>query len=464
MRSAIIDIGYNAIRAVVYESDTVGAPEIFNDKFKNDIHHLLASERIDIPHQTYLCIQHFIHIFQKLSVTRIKCVATAVLRNHPKAQELCKIIKNKYNINIEIISGEQEAYLTAFGLISGISNANGIAADLGGGSLELVSITQNKIGHLKSLALGTKIINQNRLNDINIIKRIIIEQFGKFSYQNLYLIGGAFRLIGRFYMAFANYPLKNLHNLEIANANFILFLDQLEQMHKSDYDTYNKGKIDFNAVIVAKSMIEVFKPQNILISNYGLKEGLRFISLNQAEQEKNIIFEKVKALVQFDDIRCKLDKYCNAIQHLLIDPDSVTLSTLTLAIMFIQFSKNIDKALRANFAVELILASDIPFNHRQRIMLSLICAFVYQSKPGMQIYRLSKRLLSKKDYNNSQIIGNFIRIARKIDGPEFLEPSFALKLKSNNSIEIGTKHILPYQLFNKVCASLEDIKSARKSI
>ena len=59
MRSAIMDIGYNAIRAVVYEDDSLGAPEIFNSKFKNDILSLLTSESIDIKHQTYLSIQYY---------------------------------------------------------------------------------------------------------------------------------------------------------------------------------------------------------------------------------------------------------------------------------------------------------------------------------------------------------------------------------------------------------------------
>ena len=60
MRSAIIDIGYNAIRAVVFERDSLGAPEIFNDKFKSDIPSLLEMEDINVKHQTYLLLKYFI--------------------------------------------------------------------------------------------------------------------------------------------------------------------------------------------------------------------------------------------------------------------------------------------------------------------------------------------------------------------------------------------------------------------
>ena len=85
MRSAIMDIGYNAIRAVVYEDESLGAPVIFSNKFKSDILSLLTNDSLDIKHQTYLSIQYFLYIFKKLEVSNINCVATAVLRNHPRA-------------------------------------------------------------------------------------------------------------------------------------------------------------------------------------------------------------------------------------------------------------------------------------------------------------------------------------------------------------------------------------------
>ena len=96
MRLGIIDIGYNAIRAVVYEDNVIGAPEIFNGKFKNDILSLLMHEELDIKHQAYLSINYILHIFKKLQVNRIRCVATAVLRGQPRADVFVEFIKKKY--------------------------------------------------------------------------------------------------------------------------------------------------------------------------------------------------------------------------------------------------------------------------------------------------------------------------------------------------------------------------------
>jgi hypothetical protein len=74
---------------------------------------------------------------------------------------------------------------------------------------------------------------------------------------------------------------------------------------------------------------------------------------------------------------------------------------------------------------------------------------------------LAKKMISKVDYCNSQIIGDFIKIILKIDGPEFYIPSFSLRL-TGDYIEIIAATLLPQFVFKKVCETLKDIAAARK--
>ncbi|WP_341748638.1 Ppx/GppA phosphatase family protein [Candidatus Tisiphia endosymbiont of Sialis lutaria] len=471
MRSAIIDIGYNAVRAVVYECDRLGAPEIFNDKFKSDIINLLNLDNLEVKHQAYLSLQYLVHIFDRLSVTDVKCVATAVLRGHPRAEEFREIVKREFNIDIEIISGEREAYLTAAGLISGINDACGIAADLGGGSLELVQIKDKKVGILKSLPLGTSLITTSittnlvtntHFDNIDIISQMIKKEFEGLHCPNLYLIGGALRLMGRSYMEFIHYPLKNLHNLEINRKEFELYLERLA--HVNMLKTQYKSKIHGNAILVAQSMLNVFSPEKVIISNYGLKEGVRFDCLPEEEQQKDIIYERIKTLVNFDEATCNIKNYTEVIRPILIKPDTTTISIIALVVMLAQYNKNIDRTLRSNFIVEFILSSDIPFTHRQRLMMSNALALSYTSKSDTYINRLAKRMIDQYDYCNSHVIGNFIKIAREIDGPRFQSPSFSFELKNDKYIEISTLNILPKPVFTKLCEYLKAIGFARKNI
>lgn len=332
-----------------------------------------------------------------------------------------------------------------------------------GGSLELAIIKDKKISVFKSLPLGTSLITQNCLNDINLISQIIKQEFETLYFPNLYLIGGALRLIGRSYMKFIRYPLKNLHNLEIDYEEFKLYLDKLSA-NSSKAKTHYEPKIDLNAIIVAKAMLNIFASKKVIISNYGLKEGVRFYHLPAQEQQKNIIYERIKTLVNFDENNCKIQDYIEIIKPILMKPDLITIGSITLVIMLARHNKNIDKTLRSNFIVEFILASDIPFSHRQRLMLSIALTLTYTSKNNTYINKLAKRMICKYDYCNSYIIGNFVRIAREVDGPEFSSPSFFLKLQTNKYIEISTVEILPRSVFAKVCGHLKNIGLLRKNI
>lgn len=459
MRQAIIDIGSNAIRAVVYDSKSLGAPEIYNDKFRSDLLSLLTLDNLNVKHHTYLTLQYFCNIFTHLDVTNINCVATAVLRDHPKALEFTKLVKDKYNIDIDIISGEREAYLSALGLISGVRNANGIAVDLGGGSLEIVEINNKKIEQLRSLALGTQKINDDSTLE-GLVEIIDSEFLHKPSCPNLYLIGGSLRFIGRYYMDFVRYPLRNLHNLEIAASDFLVYLEKIHSISQIR-STYQFNKIDTNAILIAKALLKVLNPEKVIISNYGLKEGVRFHSLSEEEQSKDIIFERCKSLASFNQNICDLPKYNRLISALLINPDPLTDDIVNLSVILASFGKNIDRTLKAHFTAEFILSSDIPFNHRQRLMLGLATSHAFSSKKELYINKLASKILSDVDYNNSHIIGNILRIAKEVDGPSFRCPSFNLQLR-DRYIEITTSEILPKPIFDSVCNRLKDIGMARK--
>ena len=459
MRLGIIDIGYNAIRAVVHESNTIGAPEIFNNKFKNDILTLLTQEELDIKHQAYLSINYILHIFTRIQVTEIKCVATAVLRDHPRSKAFIEFIKEKFNLTIEVISGEREAYLTAVGLISGISDVNGVAADLGGGSLELIEINNRLIGKLSSLALGTKIITTRKLQNLEDITRIIRDEYGNYQYENLYLIGGALRFICRFFIEFNKYPLKNLHNLSISRADFSLYLKSIKEFQRNKFKL-NSRTLNPNAIIVAQAMLEVFQPKNIIVSIFGLKEGVRYEILPEIEKNQDIVLQKVVYCCQYELGSTNFDKYYEIIEPLVEETKDLS-QLLKLAIILQSLNKYFDQTLSPKAISEFILNSEIPFTHRQRLMIALILSYSSNFKPDVELIKISKKLLCKQDFKNSQILGYFIRIAKDIDGFNFTEPSFTITIK-NSYLEIITKDILPRPIFESICNKLKSIAYIRK--
>lgn len=462
MRLGVIDIGYNAIRASVYEDSSIGASEIFNKKFKNDILNLIANEDLDVKHQTYLCLQYILHIFKKINVSTVKCVATAVLRNHPRAADFINFVRDKYGIDIRIISGEEEARLSAIGLITATRNANGVAADLGGGSLELIEIQDNTIGKLKSLELGTKVINLRNLAEKDLVADLIREEYGTANYENLYFIGGALRFICRLYIEVTGYPLNNLHNLTISKQDFLSYLDKIEEPNSLARNS--RTKVNANAILVARAMISVFEPENILVSTFGLKEGVRLDSMPQEEQQKDLILEKLIRVSnsEFDSSETNFEQYYNGMQALLPENENY-FYIMKLSICLSYSSKYLDQTLPPKAMTDYILTSEIPFHHKDRVMLALIISYITNFKPDSNILKISKKLLSKKEGLVCQIIAHYIRIAKEVDGPLFTYPSFGI-LVHDQFLEINSKEILPRTVFEKVCDRLKLIAFARRMI
>ncbi len=459
MRLGIIDIGYNAIRAVVYEENSIGAPEIFNTKFRNDLLSLMKQDSFDSKHQVYLSIQYILHIFSRLEVTKIKCVATAILRNHPRAPEFIKFIKEKFNLTIEVIAGDKEAYLSALGMISGISDVHGIAADLGGGSLELIEINNSKIGRLSSLNLGTKIITEQQLQDVDKLVDIIKENYGDHHYTNLYFIGGALRFISRFFIDFDKYPIKNLHNLAIPREKLNSYLHYIKTKNKISEDN-NSRTLNLSAVFVTQAMLKVFKPENIIVSIFGLKEGVRYELLSKQEKNHDMVLQKAIYCTNYDINKTSFEQYYEIISP-LFNKSAKLYRILKISIILQSLNKNFDQTLFPKGLQEYILNSEIPFMHRERIMIALIITVSSNFRVDNNITRLAKRILGKDDFCDSYIIGYFIKIAKDIDGFEFTEPSFSILIK-NHYLEIATRDVLPKPIFDKICKQLKLIAQMRR--
>jgi exopolyphosphatase/guanosine-5'-triphosphate,3'-diphosphate pyrophosphatase len=459
MRTAIIDIGSNAVRSVVYSDNSIGAYEVYHERFKVDLSTLFTENDINIKHPFYAIISRFLDIFCKLNVIEIKCVATAVLRDNAKAEEFCKLLYQKYKINVEIISGEQEAFLSSYGLLMGSPNPYGIIADLGGGSLEIAQVQSRKIMHLRSLPLGTQVLS--KIEDVNL--EYLIKQI-RSVYTNpeksrLHLIGGGFRIIARSYIKHTNYPLYNLHNLEVNTKDLSSYLEHLQNNHKEVFSLNRKN--DRFAVLVLQGLIEVFIPDTILISNYGLKEGVRFTTLPPEERYKDIIFERCKAFVNYEDNSIDLDGYTRVIQNILKTKENYLYEIndiIKLSLMFINFKKNIDKNFVSHFISHTILMSDIPFTHKQRASIALILSNAFGVKSGKHVEQIAQTVLDKYEYKTACIISKLINVLLVIDGPELSNKcSFEIEPDENGKLTIKIFQTLPYALFNHVNKQLKSI-------
>jgi exopolyphosphatase/guanosine-5'-triphosphate,3'-diphosphate pyrophosphatase len=455
---AIIDIGSNAVRSVIYSDNSIAAYELYHERFKIDLTNLGTSLEWPCKHPLNAIMHRFIDMFHKLKVSEIKCVATAVLRDNPAAELFCKMFYEKYKINIEIISGQQEAFLSSCGLLMGSPNPHGIIADLGGGSLEIAQVHSHKISELTSLPIGTQILNTVANLDINYITEKIRQLYQKPQAAKLYLIGGGFRLIAKSYIAHAQYPLYNIHNLEIARSEIDEYLNYLERDTNAIFKSTRSN--DRYSILVLKGLIEVFQPATILVSNYGLKEGIRYTTLPQEERYKDVVFERCKAFSGCGEDEIDLEGYTAVIGSILSMSENYSDEVgdiIKIALLFMRFKKNVDRNFFGHFISHAILMSDIPFTHKQRASLAFITSCAFGNKANHYTQQMALKVLKSNEYKTAMIIAKIINIAMLLDGPDLSRKcSFTIGCESSK-LFMKTAQTLPFNIYMYVNRQLKAI-------
>ena len=172
---AIVDIGSNSVRLVVYSGATRAPSIIFNEKVSAGLGRgLILSGALSEESQARALqgLRRFRLLISQMGAARIRVVATAAVReasNGPAFIEQVRAI----GFEPEIISGEEEGRLAGLGVLSAIPDADGVAGDLGGGSLELVELSGGEAVRRVSLPLGVLRLDSLASNGTAAFRRAI---------------------------------------------------------------------------------------------------------------------------------------------------------------------------------------------------------------------------------------------------------------------------------------------------
>ena len=154
---AVIDVGSNSVRLVVYEGLTRSPTELFNEKALCGLGRevqstgLLAADAVEHALST---LKRYRALCERMGVRETLAIATAACRDAKNGHAFIRSAERTLKTEIDILSGAREAELTALGVISGVHRADGIVGDLGGGSLELVDVRGTRARHGLTRPLG----------------------------------------------------------------------------------------------------------------------------------------------------------------------------------------------------------------------------------------------------------------------------------------------------------------------
>ncbi|HEX7776482.1 MAG TPA: exopolyphosphatase, partial [Parvibaculum sp.] len=202
-RFGIVDLGSNSVRLVVYAAAVRSPVLVFNEKVLCGLGRTLSSTgKLDPKGITRAleALSRFIALREQIGISRMLVAATAAVRDAEDGPEFLARAEKICGFKIQLVSGAEEARLSAQGVLSGIPDADGVVGDLGGASLELVGVGGGKrLGEGATLPLGPLRIMDQAKNSLAAAESLVDKAFKGLDIlkenqgKKLYVVGGAWR-------------------------------------------------------------------------------------------------------------------------------------------------------------------------------------------------------------------------------------------------------------------------------
>lgn len=311
-RRAVIDIGSNSIRLVVYQDGGRAPLQLFNEKVLCGLGRgLSASGQLSTEGVSMALanLARFKSLVAAMDVRHVEVVATAAVRDAKNGAAFVGDIQRRTGFRVRVLSGADEARLSALGVISGIPDAFGVMGDLGGGSLELVEVADGKLGRHVTLPLGPLRLMDQAAGNLRRGRAIVEDAFSGLTWlrhlrgRSFYAVGGAWRQLARILMEHQRYPLHIIHQYRVTAADAALFLERFEKLGRDDlrklpFVSRRRGDTLPWAALVLSRLFEVAPPKHLVFSAFGLREGCLFDRLGVRERARDPLIAGCQATAQ----------------------------------------------------------------------------------------------------------------------------------------------------------------------
>jgi exopolyphosphatase / guanosine-5'-triphosphate,3'-diphosphate pyrophosphatase len=299
---AVIDIGSNSVRLVVYQAMARSLTTIFNEKALCGLGREVQTTGLlaqDAVAKALTALRRFHALCKVMKVGRVYAIATAACRDASNGPDFIDKAERICGVSIEILSGPREAKLSALGVVSGVHKPEGIVGDLGGGSLELIEVQGNRVHSGVTLPLGSLALQDLSHKSLKRAERIVktdlsaVAQLKSGRGRTFYAVGGTWRALARIHIIQSGYPLRVMHGYSVPAAEALDFAQRLRRLASANMLANIEAVADARrplltyAALVLEYIIRVAKPKTIVFSTFGVREGLLYEMLPPFERSKD---------------------------------------------------------------------------------------------------------------------------------------------------------------------------------
>lgn len=292
-RSAVIDIGSNSVRIVVYEGPARAPAVIFNEKVAAGLGRGLPSDGRIAPEDAergLLALRRYALLARHMEVKDLQCVATAAVRDATNGPDFIAAAAEA-GLDIRLLSGEEEAEAAGYGVLAAIPDAHGIAVDLGGGSLELAEVSDGKVGRRASFPLGVLRLPALRKDGDQAFERAVRKMLREAGWPDgmggrpLYLVGGSWRALSRLDLEITKDPLAVLDQHSFPRGALRRLVRATRRMSFEELRAIpgmasNRAAALPDAAALLAALANIIDVPEMTVSSSGLREGLLYQALD----------------------------------------------------------------------------------------------------------------------------------------------------------------------------------------
>ena len=444
-RRAVVDIGSNTVRLVIYGGPLRAPVTLWNEKVAPQLGKALDGSGGSIPEdamdEAVAALARYRHIVRDLGIEQVDVVATAAAREASNGPEFLRRVAAT-GFDVKLLDGPEEARLSALGAIAAFRNARGTVADLGGGSLELIEIGDGECNDGVSLPLGT--LRLAALRKKSHFRRRVSDMFDKAGWAGaqdrpLYMIGGTWRAFASCAMSARKYPLSDPHSYEMSLekadelAAKLIRSKPAKLAEVRGVSPMRAEKLPHAAALL-RVLLEELRPEKLVFSSWGLREGLLYDRLDPLDQARDPLIAGISAFAE--------QRYATITDATLLAAwtadmahgDGETSERLRLAAGQLAIALHrVEPNLRLNYATEWALDKRwIGIDARGRAM---ICAALFGSLGRTAVPDALRVLADDDDLREAVGWGLAFRLARQLGASSKVSlTTSALRAKKKNLV------------------------------
>lgn len=431
-RVAVIDIGSNTVRMVVYDVPARLPVPLFNEKAQCALARGLTKTGRLNPQgveEAFRILARFVRLSRAMGVERLELVATAAVRNASDGQAFVQEIERRFRVAVDTLSGAEEARLAALGLLSGVPDADGLLGDLGGGSLDLVVLDRGKFRQNATLPLGHLVLPERAEDSSAKAKAIVNDHLKRLPWidrikgRNLYAVGGSWRTIARMFIEQTQYPLHVIDNYTVDTkealrlAELIAGLSPRTLLKIPTIPSRRAETLPY-AALVLRALLDIAKPARLIFSGFGMREGKLLESLPAAVRRQNPLVSGAATLAE------RTGRFSISGEEIrdwiapLFPKDTPAERRLRLVASLLSdigWTEHPDY--RGEHAFHRVLR--LPFaglTHSDRVHLALAIFIRYNGAADSPLVASVLSLLRKGELERAQVLGLALRLAHTVSG------------------------------------------------